>query len=394
MARTMDRRSFLRLGAAAGGCTVACGSGSEDVPPVAAEPGPMRYRPLGATGIEVSEIAFGAHGVDNAPLMAAAVEVGINTFCTSGSYLDGREEEALGAAIARTGVARDRVVILTGNMLSPTDTVGSILKAVDNSLRRLRTDHIDVYYNAQVNQPAQVRSEALLEAFDRARDAGKIRCLGLSGHGGGMQICLQAGIAEERYTVFFIKYDFVSYPDLDEILERAARRGVGTIVFKTTAGNRQRQIEGLERGGLSFPQATWKWALSNADVASVAVTITSFDQLREAAAAAGVPLVQAEADMLRRYADVMGDRICRFCATCEAGCPHGVAVADVMRYEMYFSGYGREKEAMSRYGDLPGPRRATACAGCAGPCDRACSFGREVRAGLVDAHRRLSFVEA
>ena len=57
--------------------------------------------------------------------------------------------------------------------------------------------------------------------------------------------------------------------------------------------------------------------------------------------------------MLRTYAGQMYDKYCRFCATCEASCPHEVAVADVMRYAMYFKYYGREKDSMKLYGELP-----------------------------------------
>ncbi len=79
----IDRRSFLKLGAAASGLAIGCG-GAGPQPEAPAEPAAMRYRPLGGTGLEVSEVSFGAHGVDNPPLMAAALEAGINTFATSG----------------------------------------------------------------------------------------------------------------------------------------------------------------------------------------------------------------------------------------------------------------------------------------------------------------------
>ncbi|MCW8985205.1 MAG: hypothetical protein OQK55_07675, partial [Thermoanaerobaculales bacterium] len=85
---------------------------------------------------------------------------------------------------------------------------------------------------------------------------------------------------------------------------------------------------------------------------------------------------------------------CRFCGECEASCPHGVAVANINRYAMYFSGYGREKEAMQRYHALSGQCSARACDDCSGPCDAACPFGRSVRAELLKAHRQLSFREA
>jgi len=394
MANTIDRRRFLELGAATAGLALGCGPGNPEPPPNDA-PLTMRYRPLGATGLEVSEIAFGAHGVDNASLMAASLEAGINTFCTSGRYMDGREEEALGEAIARIGTPRDRIVILTGNPPPKAgDTVESITADIDASLIRLRTDFLDVYCNAQVGSPTDVLSNPLFEAFERAKKAGKVRHLALAGHHGGMQGCLEAGIECGQYQVFFTKYDFVSYPEQDEILNRAAARGIGTMVFKVGAGNRKHEIEDLEAGGLSFHQATLKWALGHPEIASVAVTLTNFDQIRESVAAVGRGLAAAETAMMRRYADEMVHRYCRFCTTCEAACPRGVAVAEIMRYEMYFSCYGREKEAMRLYRRRPGAATAATCADCRGPCDTACPFGREVRTGLLNAHARLDLHQA
>ena len=394
MAKTIDRRRFLKLGTATAGLALGCGQ-SNPAPPPDDGPLTMRYRPLGATGLEVSEIAFGAHGVDNASLMAAALEAGINTFCTSGRYMDGREEEALGEAMARIGVPRDQVVILTGNPPpKPGETVDSILKDMDASLKRLGTDHIDIYCNAQVESPDDVLAEPLFEAFERAYKAGKVRNLGIAGHHGGMQECLEAGIDCGQYQVFFTKYDFVSYPEQDEILNRAAAQGIGTMVFKVGAGNRKHEIKDLEQDGLSFHQATLKWALGRPEIASVAVTLTSFDQIQNSVAAIGERLKTAETAMLRRYADEMRHRYCRFCTTCEAGCPHGVAVAEVMRYEMYFNCYGRKSEATRLYRELPENVSASACADCWGPCDTVCPFGREVREGLLDAHARLDLRQA
>ena len=98
--------------------------------------------------------------------------------------------------------------------------------------------------------------------------------------------------------------------------------------------------------------------------------------------------------MLRTYAGQMYDKYCRFCSTCEASCPHEVAVADVMRYAMYFKYYGREKDSMELYGKLPGGCSAAACDGCSAPCDPACPFGRQVKDELVEAHQLLSFARA
>jgi len=205
-----------------------------------------------------------------------------------------------------------------------------------------------------------------------------------------MQEVLEAAVDDGRFDVFFVKYDFVSYPDQDAILRRAAEKGIGTIVFKTNAGARENEIRDLEAGGLSFRQAAAKWALTHPYVASVCISLTSFREIRDFAAVPGAQLAGAEWRMLERYAGEMYDRYCRFCRTCEASCPHGVAVADVMRYEMYFSAYGREKEAMRLYASLPPGRTATACDGCAGACEGSCPFGRRIRGPLRAAHRALS----
>lgn len=390
LASGFDRRAFLRLSTLASGAAVACrgpaGSGTED-----ADPSTMRYRPLGTTGLRVSEVTFGSHGTDNVSIMQAALDAGINTFFTSGSYLDGREEEALSAVL---GGRRDQVVVITGAEIGPERGKNWILRSIDDSLRRLRTDYIDIFCTFQASAAADLHSAALHEAFEEAKAAGKVGHLGMTGHHGGMQACMRAAIDDGRFAALFVKYDFVSYPDQDEILRRATQKGIGTIVFKTNAGDRQREIRGLEAAGLSFRQATLKWALTNPDVASVAVTMTSFARLRECAAAVASGLSTAEIRMLRRYADAMADRYCRFCSKCEEHCPLGVAVADIMRFEMYFSCYDRREEARQLYGQLPRRRSAAACSRCPGHCQPACPFGRNVRDGLTAAHRSLARREA
>ncbi len=387
----IDRRSFLQLAAAttSGLALWGCGPRKKEAGPAGGTG--MRYRELGKTGLKVSELTFGAHGVDNAPLMRAAIDAGVTTFFTSGEYLDGREEAALGRAIRAIGVRRNDLVIVTGATMRPGTPKQRILDSIDRSLGRLGTDHIDVYGTFEVCTPSDVRDEAWFDAIEEAKRAGKVGHMALSGHCGGMQECLNAAIEDGRFEVFLFKYDFVSYPDQAEILRRAAERGMGAIVFKVNAGNRAGEIKDLEAGGLSFRQATVKWALGNPDVSSVAVTITNFDRIKELTAAVGVKLSQSEADMLRRYRDEMIGQYCRFCRTCEARCPRGVAVADVMRYAMYFKYYGREKEAMRRYRALPAGRSASACARCAGQCDAGCPFGRRTRDGLLEAHRLLDF---
>jgi len=385
----IDRRSFLKLGAATSGFAIGGCARAEDYSAEAAEV-EMRYRPLGDTGLKVSEVAFGSYGFDNSDLLLSALDAGINTVCTSASYQGGRAERSIGEAIEAIGSRRDQLVLFTGGDFKPGATKQSVLESIEGSLRRLRTDHVEIFRTSGVSSTDGLRIDALFEAFEEAKEAGKVGHLALSGHHGGMQEVLNAAIDDGRFEVLFTKYDFATYPDQDAILHRAAERGIGTMVFKTGAGNRQREIKDLEAGGLSFRQATIKWALTNQDVASVCVGITNFGEIHEYVAAVGKRLNTPEVAMLRRYAGEMYDKYCRFCATCEASCPHEVAVAEVMRYAMYFKYYGREKDSMERYRSLPGGRSAALCDACEGSCEAACPFGRAVQTELVEAHQLLS----
>ena len=386
----IDRRKFLKLGAATSGLAIGgCGRVDEVMADVSDLE--MRYRPLGGTGLKVSSVSFGSYGFDNPALLSAALDAGMTTICTSGSYQNGRAEEAIGKAIGTIGGRRDELVLFTGAVVKSGASKQSVLDSIDASLRRLQTDRVEIFRITGVSSPEDLAVDALYEAFEEAKAAGKVSHLGLSGHHGGMQDVLNAAIDDGRYEVLFTKYDFASYPDQDEILSRANGKGIGTLVFKTGAGNRKSEIKDLEAGGLSFEQATVKWALTNPDVASVCVGITNFDQIGEYAAAVGKRMEGTEVAMLRRYSDEMYDKYCRFCAACEADCPHGVAIADVNRFAMYFKYYGRQKDSMQLYDALPDGCSADACAGCDGSCSAGCPFGRDVRAELVEAHRLLSF---
>ena len=389
----IDRRRFLQLGLAGSGLVLGgCASSEERSTPIAGATVP--HRSLGATGLKVSEVAFGGDGPDNPALLHAALNAGINTIFVSPEYRDGRGQESIGRVVREIGPRRQELVLFSGTAVRPGSTKQSLLDSIDGSLRRLCTDHIDIFATYEVSSPLDLRNEALHEAFETARRAGKVRHLALTGHSGGMQACLEAAMEDGRFGVFLIKYDFVSYPDQDEILHRASQQGIGTIVFKTNAGARQSEIEDLEAGGLSFSQATLKWALSNPDVAGVCIRMTSFRILRECVQAVTGRLTRSELEMLKRYAREMYDQYCRFCGQCEGSCPREVAIADVNRFAMYFKYHGREKESMRLYEALPASRSAGPCSQCPGHCEAGCPFGRRVRAELVEAHRMLRLARA
>jgi aryl-alcohol dehydrogenase-like predicted oxidoreductase len=158
-------------------------------------PANMEFARLAGTSLDISRVALGTWamgglmwgGTDDAESIAtirAAVEHGINLIDTAPAYGFGRSEELVGKALADAGL-RSQVVISTKVGLEWTDgevsrnaSPGRILKEVDDSLRRLRTDYIDVY---QVHWPDPlVPIEETAEAMGRLYRQGKIRAIGVS----------------------------------------------------------------------------------------------------------------------------------------------------------------------------------------------------------------------
>src|SRR5712692_8761868 len=163
----------------------------------------MQYRELGRTGIRVSVIGFGAWAIggpaeasgtplgwgrtsDDESLAAIrrARDLGITFFDTADSYGFGRSESLLGIVLSRI---RQDVIIATKVGVVRTST-GELKKdfsrqhifhAVDGSLKRLRTDYIDLY---QVHNPTidELKLEDIQDAMERLQDAGKIRFWGVS----------------------------------------------------------------------------------------------------------------------------------------------------------------------------------------------------------------------
>jgi myo-inositol catabolism protein IolS len=157
----------------------------------------MYYRTLGRTGIEVSEVGFGAWAiggdawgpVEDAQSIAAmehALELGVTLIDTSDVYGDGRSETLVAQVIKGR---RDRVVVSTkgglmGHHRDPErepvyDTPEKVIEAFEASLRRLGTDYIDVYW-CHIWWDKHEETEAFLVAFERLKRDGKARAVGVS----------------------------------------------------------------------------------------------------------------------------------------------------------------------------------------------------------------------
>jgi aryl-alcohol dehydrogenase-like predicted oxidoreductase len=212
----------------------------------------MRYRTLGRTGIKVSPYALGAMmfgtigGVgnpdhaDSIRIIHKALDAGINFIDTADAYSRGESEEIVGQALKGR---RDDVVLATKLHLPMGDDPNQrgnsrrwIMTAAENSLRRLQTDHIDLY---QIHRPdPDTDIEETLSALSDLIHSGKVRAIGSSTMPASDMVEAQ-WVAErrglERFRTEQPTYSILTRGIETEVLPVAQRYGMGTLVWSPLA---------------------------------------------------------------------------------------------------------------------------------------------------------------
>ncbi|MBN1344290.1 MAG: aldo/keto reductase [Phycisphaerae bacterium] len=392
----LTRRQFVRAAGASSALALAQSVGeaaeAENPPRGKGPESKLPTRVLGKTGLRVSTIAYGSYNLSNPKLLDAAMNEGITLVVTSNDYQNGAAERTIGEIMARR---RKQVVLGTGKSCTRRTTTQDLLQSIDQSLKRLQTDHVDMWRVHHVNDADVLGNEAIYEAFDKAKQAGKVGHLGLSTHSSPAtgKVVAEA-IKRGRFEFLMAKYNFMEFPEDYVPFKNAADAGMGVIVFKVDAGRRDKAVAEMQqlkdKLKISGDQARIKWALQNKLVASVVSGERSFEGIREACQAAMTPLSRADRQYLDAYVRRFQHEYCRYCGQCVAACPHGVQVDDVMRFVMYFKHYQAEKAAMQEYAAMPQEKRAATCAHCSGPCMAACPNGVRVQPQLAEAHRLLT----
>jgi predicted aldo/keto reductase-like oxidoreductase len=402
------RREFLKHSAIAGvGAGLLPMLGARDAV-ASIPPGEVRrYSPLGKTGLKISDISFGGDRmrVGDEDIVRHAYERGINYFDTAETYGGGESEAVIGNALKGK---RDKVYLTSKTLAGPTDSKETMMVALDGSLKRLQTDHVDVYFNHAINDVERIKNPEWHEFTDLAKKQGKIRFAGMSGHAGHLIECLDWGIDSGHFDVvlcaynfgqdprfysrFFKSFDFVAIQtDLPRVIKKARARGVGVVVMKTLMGARLNDMRPYEKDGATFSQAAFRWTLSNPDVDALIVSMTSAEQIDEYLGASGArATAAADIPLLQRYAHLNASSHCRQgCGICESSCPYGVEIGEVLRTRMYAVDYGDMRLARDEYALLG--QGAEACLSCsAKPCANACVYGLRPDMLLAPAHRALA----
>jgi len=306
------RRDFIKQAAA--GATLAALAEEVLAQTSSASATALPTRVLGRTGQRVSILALGGwhlgtfkEDADSIRLMQAAIDEGLTFFDNAWDYHDGRSEELMGKALAMDG-RRQKVFLMTKNCNR--DYEGS-LKCLEDSLRRLRTDHIDLWQFHEMvydNDPDWVFEKGGLRAALEARKAGKVRFIGFTGHKHPAIHLKMLGKAHDWDTAQMpINVMDAHYRSFQkEVVPECLRRNVGVIGMKGYGGSHPRGI--MEASGLSA-QECYRYALSQ-PVSAQVVGLTTLEHLKQATALARGfrPLTDDEkASLVARVKDVAGD---------------------------------------------------------------------------------------
>ncbi len=312
----------------------------------------MRYRKLGSSDLEVSEISLGSWltysggvGAETAKACTeAAFAAGINLFDTANVYGRGAAESAWGEILSKH--RRDSYILATkvwGQMSDdPQDrglSAAQIAKQIDASLRRLKTDYVDLYQAHRFDPDVPI--EETIEALQRVVAEGKARHLGFSEWTPEQ---VQAAIEIGGPSLFVSsqpQYSMLWRAPEAELFSLCARNRISHIVWSPLAqgvltgkyapsqpppaGSRASSaemggfigrfmepevLEAVQRlkpiaqqAGISLPQMALAWVLRREEVASAIVGATRPEQVQANAAASGIKL---SADVLEAIEDALG----------------------------------------------------------------------------------------
>jgi predicted aldo/keto reductase-like oxidoreductase len=229
------------------------------------------------------------------------------------------------------------------------------------------------------------------EAFGILKQQGKVRFLGFSSHTPNLVQVANTAIESGLFDVMMLAYHHGSWPQLGDVIDRAAAADVGVVAMKTLKGAKHRGMEEFRGDADAYSQAAFKWVLSNPSVACLVVSFFKQQHVDEYLYASGGQVDASDHALLERYDRAIAGQHCLpHCGSCLGSCPEQLAIDDVFRHRMYFEDYGREKHAMELYAKLE--KQADVCVGCSAPCTGSCPQGIPIQQRAMETHELLTLV--
>ncbi|HOV98080.1 MAG TPA: aldo/keto reductase [Bacteroidota bacterium] len=308
-------------------------------------------RVLGKTGLRIPVISYGVMLANNPALLRAAYDAGITHFDTAHSYQNGRNEEMIGEVLSK--VPRKSYILATKikpaehdrtkGTIGPASTKEAFLNRLDISLKRLKTDYVDILYLHGISTQEEAYHPEMLAALEEAKKSGKTHFIGVSTHR-NVEGVLEAVTEEGIHDVVLASINFQNQNPkrLREVTAAASKAGIGIIAMKTMAGG----YYDKERTKPVNYKAALKWVLEDPAVTTCIAGLTAFEHLQENISVNyDITLTDEERASLIPDTQSKG-MACDGCEQCIQSCRYHLSILpDAMRAYMYTYGYGATLKA-------------------------------------------------
>jgi aryl-alcohol dehydrogenase-like predicted oxidoreductase len=339
------------------------------------------YRVLGKTGLKVSTVGSGV-GIEPDPqVITRAIDLGVNYFDTARGYGNGNSERITGIALKGK---RNRVILAT-----KTDgrTKAAVFKDMDDSLKALNTDYVDIWHLHYRDTPDTITDEAV-EACETLKKQGKARFIGVSTHDvhSVADRILKIGKFDVVQTTY--SYAIGGAPLRQKAIAKLYAAGIGMVAMKViiaVAGFIPRDVN-LPREG---PLAAIKWVLLNPAISTTVPYVKNIAELEMNVRAMNETYTPQDEKMLYTRNEEIRPLYCRMCYECKGICPKGVPVTDELRFLAYNDFGGDFHQAQENFRRLPEEIRSVRCSDCSS-CEIHCPNGVHVRARLIRAQELLA----
>jgi len=328
----------------------------------------MKKRMLGRTGLEVSIMGMGGIPIrrcsdeDGIRLYQYAMDKGINYFDAAKGYKDCQTR--LGPAVKGR---REQAVIASKD--TSRDAEG-ILAAIDESLRILDTDYIDIFKLHGVCQFDDLEQRTApggaLDGLIKAREQGKIRFIGLSGHNADV---LQQAVETDVFDVILVIFNYMNTAPAETLFDACDKHGVGVTVMKPLGGSVLAQHADL----------ALRWVLQHEQVSTVCAgmwrqwevdaNVRLAEEFR--------PLDEAEMQVIEDQRQMRDKMFCRLCYR-HHKCPNGINLDNLMIADLCYTRFGLEAMMGTGWGEQV--EAAAQCLDCdiTDECRASCPHGVDI----------------
>jgi len=353
---------------------------------------PMRE--LGNTGIQIPILQLGtAQRLDPRydKVMHRSFQEGVTWFDTALSYGWGSSHRAVANFLTQIG-DRKRLWLTSK---SQSERVSGLQEGMDEALAELGTDYLDLYLMHGIDDLKMLNRE-YLELGEKLKAQGKTRFFGFSCHDGNVVELMNRAAKVGGIDAILFRYNFRRYGDLElnRAIDACHRTGIGLLAMKTQ-GSVPRDLEsvvGFRSKEFTLGQAKLKSVWADERINSIVSEMDSVRYVREnvAAARSEKPLTAEESHQLNQLAALTAGYACNGCKhLCEQTIARDVAIAEPLRYLMYFECYGKTGRARDLYRAIPIAKREASEEELQRAC-QVCPQGIDIPARLRRAHELLA----